>query len=144
MPTPTYDILHAKLPAGAYWVADPSYVFGRNWAEKCDEMLDIVNVGVLQDAGHPYVVVADFGGDGLYDGTVKTTEGSTTIRVPVDAGMMGLIPVALSAKAPYRNAATVAFAKPVRVQVERDARGMTTGWQASDGATSVRVGFDED
>ena len=135
-----YD-LHFNLPAGTYWVADPSYVFHADWHKKCDEMLAVVNAQVLKDAGHPYLVVANFGGDGVYDGDVETTEGQKSFIVPVDAGMVGLIPVVLAPRAPFRNAPTVAFARPVSVVVERTVRGTTTAFGASDGRTSMRIAF---
>lgn len=93
------QIKAVEMPAGEYWVGDPCYaVPDKNWIEwleaadyKAQRRVLIAEVG-----GHSVLGVGTAHGDGEYYG--KNRERS--FRFPVDAGLLGVVPVALAEEEP--------------------------------------------
>lgn len=124
-----------KLPAAAYWCADPCYLIqcdGGNdrwmaWLEACDYRNNHALLDGLVD-GHRVVAASTAHGDGVYE----DQEGRD---YPVDAGLIGVVPAALwtGAAAPF-GAHLIEF--PAPFDVSATAKGLIklghirirTGW----------------
>ncbi len=146
-----------RLPKGEYYVVDPCYVLGDLYDDFLPDLLKIKNAkafeyenGKLRRVGNDlqdrtFVVTTDFGGDGTYDGQIRSGGKTRKFGVDVDAGMVSLIPVKMvkdigqkSMMGPFPK---VKFVDMADVVIYKDARGMTTSFEASDGRSTVRVDF---
>lgn len=88
-----------KMKAGTYYIGDPCYVYG----DDHKDWLDFLDYGVWKgDSNVPfeYKGYTCFAGDTKYGDGVY--EGSDGFHYPVDAGMIGAIPVEMADK-PYRS-----------------------------------------
>ena len=75
------------LPAGEYYMGDPCYVIDEDlWDKFCDVYFQ--GEGVFEFEGHQVFAVSTAYGDGSYTDNLGNEYG-------VDAGMIGLIPLAL-------------------------------------------------
>ena len=102
------------LPAGKYYIGDPCYVIDDDkWSDFCD-ILFKGNGGSRNDEvtdfeGHPMFASGTAYGDGSY-------EGSDGVVYGVDAGLIGIVPVALIKKRGISEArrlgSIVTFKKP--------------------------------
>jgi hypothetical protein len=146
-----------RLPKGEYYVADPCYVLGDLYDDFLPDLLKIKNAkafeyengklhqvsGDLED--RTFVVTTDFGGDGTYDGQIRSGGKTRKFGVGVDAGMVSLIPVKMvkeiGQKLVMGPFPKVKFVDMADVVIYKDARGMTTSFEASDGRSTVRVDF---
>ena len=145
------------LPKGEYYVADPCYVLGDLYDEFLPEFLKIKNAkayeyanGKLRRVGNDlqdrtFVITCDFGGDGTYDGEIRSGRKTKKIEVPVDAGSVGLFPVkmvkAIGQKSVMGPFPKVKFVDAADVVIYKNAKRMTTGLEASDGRTTVFVDY---
>jgi hypothetical protein len=146
-----------RLPKGEYYVVDPCYVLGDLYDKFLPDLLKIKNAkafeyenGKLRRVGNDlqdrtFVVTTDFGGDGTYDGQIRSGGKTRKFGVGVDAGMVSLIPVKMvkeigqkSMMGPFPK---IKFVDMADVVIYKDARGMTTSFEASDGRSTVRVDF---
>jgi hypothetical protein len=89
----TKDDETTTFPAGKYYIGDPCYVFsGESWSKLCDET-DCFENGedhphLFSHRGHKFFGASTAHGDGtFYD--------SDGYRYGVDAGMLGIVPIAL-------------------------------------------------
>ena len=78
-----------RVPAGAYYLGDPCYAVPNDlWMELLGTC-DFFGVPVGSAGGHQVVAFRTAWGDGLY-------QGSDGFQYPVDAGLIGLVPIALN------------------------------------------------
>lgn len=80
------------LPAGDYYMGDPCYVIAEELWDKFCDAYQAVDDGVFEFEGHKVFVCSTQYGDGSYYDNLGKEYG-------VDAGIIGLIPVALCVKA---------------------------------------------
>jgi len=124
MSTEEYTRSEASLPAGEYWVGDPCYAFEDHelWLALIDSAYEREpNPRILEaDArGAEFIASGTYFGDGTYPGS----DGKS---YPVDAGLIGIVPV--GAPGVSRNPfgmQKVTFEKPV--WVEYDGGTITVG-----------------
>lgn len=86
------------MPAGEYYLGDPCYVLDSEWETVCAalEGKDIGGPILRSDEGVAIAFSTAYG-----DGRYEVKKGYHTIaEVPVDAGLIGLVPVALVKIAP--------------------------------------------
>lgn len=100
-----------EMPAGTYWVGDPCYgVPDQRWMEWLEAADYESNHPVLYAEldGHPVVGLTTAYGDGVYhDGPGN--------EYPVDAGLIGMVPVAVAQEKPF-GMRKVVFDFPVKVR----------------------------
>ena len=73
------------LPAGTYYIGDPCYIFEKSWMELLNAT-DYLSDGLFTFRGFTGFASNTMYGDGLY-------HGSPMGRIPVDAGLIGCLPV---------------------------------------------------
>jgi hypothetical protein len=136
------------LPAGEYYVVDPCYVLGDVYDEFIQDFMKLDYAKIYTYEKYKFLVTSGFGGDGTYDGHITGAK-SRKIRVPVDAGMVALIPVALvkaiggAARYPkvkFTKSASVTL-KKVKKTSHPNYAGMLNAFKVSDGHNSVEVNF---
>lgn len=148
-----------RLDAGDYYIVDPSYVLGDVLNEMLPQIFKQRNAKVykrgnkrrLKLRDYTFLIVSDFGGDGMYDGVIHSTR-RRKIQVPVDSGMVGVIPVALVKEIglprtrylkPYPK---ITFDRPASVKIHKSRgndlpKGATAAFEVSDGENKVEVHF---
>jgi hypothetical protein len=148
-----------RLDSGDYYIVDPSYVLGDVFNEMLPQIFKQRNAKVykrgnkrrLKLRDYTFLIVSDFGGDGLYDGVIHSTR-RQKIQVPVDSGMVGVIPVALVKeiglpRSRYQKRyPKITFARPATVKIHKSRgndlpKGATAGFEVSDGENKVEVHF---
>ncbi len=78
------------LPAGTYYIGDPCYVFNnKDWDRICKECLD--ELGIISIFKHKFFMEGTTYGDGTYHDNFGR-------NYPVDAGLIGAVPIELIAK----------------------------------------------
>lgn len=90
MPQTNFTI---TVPAGTYWLGDPSYVVPESLWVPLLESCDFFNAPVGTAGGHTVYASGTCWGDGMYFGT----DGH---KYPVDAGLIGLVPEAMVTEDP--------------------------------------------
>ena len=100
------------LPAGEYYIGDPCYVIDNDkWGEFLDPFWDKKpKGGVFDFDGYQCAAFYTKYGDGCY------TLEPGYYRIPVDAGMIGAIPMALVVQGGEEDGAFVTFDKPFQCQ----------------------------
>ena len=92
-----------KLPAGKYYIGDPCYVID-DWDQFCNRWFS-EDPGIFDFDGYDVCVFNTQYGDGLY----PTDDGS---MLPVDAGIIGAIPVVLMTRGGEEDGMVVTFDEP--------------------------------
>jgi hypothetical protein len=139
------NLTRMTLPAGEYYVVDPSYVMGDVHQDFVGDFIKIRNAKVFTEGEHKFLVLTDFGGDGTYDGVIDT-QGKRTrkISIGVDSGMVSLIPVKfvkeIGAKVLGGRHPKVKFVKPAKIYLQKK-KGMTSTVEIVDGSSNVFIGF---
>jgi hypothetical protein len=83
------------LPPGTYYIGDPCYVFNdRDWKIICDNCLD--DLGIIDIFKHKFFMEGTTYGDGTYHDNFGRS-------YPVDAGLIGAVPIELIAKKYMRD-----------------------------------------
>jgi hypothetical protein len=100
-----------KLPAGRYYLGDPCYVIdGDKWNDFLAEFWKIPEDrgGVFEYDGQTCAAFYTMYGDGQYE----TTAGGYGF-LPVDAGIIGCIPINIAGHADNSGGVAIEFRKPV-------------------------------
>jgi len=103
-----------RMPAGEYYIGDPCYVI-EPWNEFCDVWFDQINGGIFEYDGLLVCVYNTQWGDGCY----PASDGS---MLPVDAGLIGAIPLALVVKGGEEDGTYVTFNEPFSCFRDQDGR----------------------
>lgn len=77
-----------KLPAGKYYIGDPCYVFDESWDRLLESTNYLQNKGPVDFDGYTLFAYSTAYGDGTY----TDQHGN---EYPVDAGLLGAIPIEL-------------------------------------------------
>jgi hypothetical protein len=133
------------LPPGEYYVVDPSYVMGDVFDDYVEEFIKVKNAKIFSDGDSKLLAITDFGGDGTYDGTIETQgKRPRKISIPVDAGMVSLIPV----KMVKEIGAAISLGPHPKVKFKSSAqiyltkkKGMTSTVEVTDGFSNVYIDF---
>lgn len=78
-----------RVPAGAYYLGDPCYTVPNDMWMELLGTCDFFGVPIGTVGGQQVVAFRTAWGDGLY-------QGSDGFQYPVDAGLIGLVPIALN------------------------------------------------
>lgn len=95
----------SQLEAGEYYIGDPCYVIAD---EEWDDFLDVFiskDSGFFEYKGHRFFVSSTAYGDGSYEDNFNNT-------YPVDAGLIGAIPMELVAQYKERDGTLYTFSEP--------------------------------
>lgn len=95
------------LPAGRYYIGDPSYAFDKTWGNILNET-SFFNNEPCKIGKHLCAAGATADGDGLY----KDQNG---FEYPVDAGMIGILPIVLLRRERKLNITKIAKEKYGRI-----------------------------
>ena len=109
------------LDAGDYWLGDPCYVIRDSdwmpWLEATDYRTETNLIGEIPGTGHEAVGFATSYGDGVYPFTI---DGEEIFELPVDAGMIGFVPVEYEPKPRLESMVTkVSFFRRTTVSWEK-------------------------
>lgn len=78
-----------EMPGGEYYIGDPCYVIDESlWSKFCTMIDDCDDGAVFEFEGHQVFVCSTNYGDGTYKDQMQR-------QYPVDAGIIGAIPIAL-------------------------------------------------
>ena len=125
------------LDAGDYWLGDPCYVIWDAhwipWLEATDYRNQTNLIGVIPGTDHEAVGFSTSYGDGVYPLTVN---GEEVFQLPVDAGMIGFVPVeyGFDPKGP-ELVTKVSFSRLTAVRWKNG----DISWWDSDGKTEVKT-----
>ena len=130
-------IEQVTLDAGDYWLGDPCYVIKDEdwipWLEECDYTNETNLIGEIPGTEHEAVGFATSYGDGVYPYLVN---GEEEFELPVDAGMIGFVPVEYVQKPKYEALVTkVSFSRMTTVRWENG----NFSWWGADGECEVKT-----
>ena len=97
------------LPPGDYYLGDPCYVINEDWDEFLNEFWKFDRGGVFRYKGRTCAAFYTKYGDGQYE----VTEGAFG-WLPVDAGMIGMIPWELANAGDSSGGVDVRIRKPAK------------------------------
>jgi hypothetical protein len=124
------------LPAGTYTIADPIELGREQYEAWLGQFLAVNHAKVLTEGSNALLVIADFGGDGTYSATV-TDERSARVEIPVDTGMVALMP---SRMVKGKGRASITFKRPAAVTLTKFGH-MTGTVRVSDGHSQFFIDF---
>ena len=124
------------LDAGDYWLGDPCYVIREEhwmpWLEATDYRTQTNMIGEIPGTDHEAVGFSTSYGDGVYPLTVNDEE---VFELPVDAGMIGFVPVQYGDPKYSELVTKVSFSRLTAVRWKNG----DISWWDSDGKTEVKT-----